>query len=174
MKIFLILFIYMSGIFSETSIYDINIEIVQGQVFNMAQCRGKKILISVIRPDSLQNQKLNFLDSVKEVNPNLVIIVIPATDFIAPEEIVAAVNNNPSSGLILVAPSAVKKSAGETQHPLMKWLTDIEQNSHFDAEVKSDDQLYFVSESGVLYAVLERSVPLNVIAQTLATGDITE
>lgn len=174
MNIFIVLFLSLTGIFSKTNIYDIKVKTVEGRIFDLTQCKGKKIVVATIRPSSLQNEKFHFFDSIQKANPNLIIIAIPATDFTAFGDTISSINYNSSLNLILVAPSFVKKSAGKSQHPLMTWLTSLEQNNHFDAEVKTDDQLYFVNESGVLYAILEKGAPLKVIAKTLSAIDFQE
>ena len=54
----------------------------------------------------------------------------------------------------------------------MQWLTHAGQNIHFDADVTTDNQLYIISESGILYAVLEKGVPPGVIDQLLKQEDV--
>jgi hypothetical protein len=66
----------------------------------------------------------------------------------------------------------VKKDKGERQHPLVRWLTDIKQNQYFDGDVESDLQLYVISESGVLYAIMAKGVRMAVLNEVLHADDI--
>ena len=58
------------------------------------------------------------------------------------------------------------------QNALMKWLTNSSENNRFDAEVSTDNQLYVISESGILYAILEKGAPLKVLETVLGQKDI--
>ncbi len=61
----------------------------------------------------------------------------------------------------------LKKDAKGRQHPLLAWLTDKDQNRHFDQDIETTDKLFFINESGVLYAVLDNMVGAEVISNTL-------
>ena len=82
------------------------------------------------------------------------------------------IKNNTSDKLVLSGTVQVKKDKGNNQNPVMQWLTDGNKNSHFNADVETDQQIYVISESGVLYAVLEKGVLPSVIDQVLKQADV--
>lgn len=170
-KLFIPFFLFL---FVKTSIYDLQIQTVEGNTINMSEFRGKKILIASISHTNLQSEGLVFLDSLQLANPSVVIIAIPANDFggTGNAETLTAIINKTSRKIIVTAPADVKKEKDRTQNSLMKWLTSNLENFHFDAEVNTDNQLYFVSESGVLYAVLEKGVPTEIIDKLLKQEDV--
>ena len=65
------------------------------------------------------------------------------------------------NGMILTEGMHTRKSAGEQQSPLLKWLTDKGSNGHFDMDVSSPGQKFFVSEQGRLYGVLGAETSLD-------------
>lgn len=176
MKSFIIFSLLILPLFFKSSIYDLQIETAQGQLINMSQFKGKKILIASVSPEILETNKLSFLDSIQDAYPTIVVIAVPAKDFGGNrnEEIVATAKNAPTRKIILTPLADVKKSKASVQHPLLRWLTDASANTHFDADAETDDQLYVVSESGVLYAVLQKGVPAKVIDQVLEQQNIKE
>ena len=177
MKYFLFFLLLLSGdVFGQTSLYSLQIQTIDGKTISLASFKGKKIVISVASPENLHSQKLNFLDSVQVANPHVVVIVIPAEDFSGNSiaGLLATIKNSASPRLVVMASAKVKKNKKAEQHALMKWLTDTTRNKHFNAEVRTDDQLYIVSESGILYSVLEKGVSLNTLNGILKQADIRQ
>ena len=119
---------------------------------------------------------MNFLDSVQVANPQAVTIIVPAEDFSSSTitGLLTTIKNTASPRLIVMASAKVKKSKKAEQNELMKWLTDTAHNRHFNAEVKTDDQLYIISESGILYCVLEKGVSQNTLNGILKQADIKQ
>ena len=97
MKLLLIIFQLISfTCLAQKSIYDIPLTSADGSKINMADFKGKKILIAAVSPDNIQSSAFSFLDSLQTANPGIVVIAIPAKDFGGSEnaEIISAVNNN--------------------------------------------------------------------------------
>jgi len=177
MKYFLFFLLLLSGhVFAQTSLYSLQIQTIDGKTISLANFKGKKIIFSVTSPEKLHSKKLNFLDSVQVANPHVEVIVIPAEDFSGSSNagLLATIKNSAPSRLVVMGSAKVKKDKKAEQHELMKWLTDTTYNNHFNAEVKTDDQLYIVSESGILYSVLEKGVSLNTLNGILKQADIRQ
>lgn len=173
--------VFLIGLFSiastGSSFYSIEITRSDGQKISMSSFKNKKVIITAFNgshPDfgymkylaSLQSQKFN----------NTVVIAVPSTDFggdVSDSKQQATRDSLPAN-IILTSPSKVNRKNGTGQEQLFKWLTNADENSHFDVDVKRDDQIYFISESGILYAVLQKPVRANVIEKVLQQPDVKE
>lgn len=174
MRLFLLSFIfYANALFSQSSIYDLSITTAAGQNLSLSEYKGSKMVIAAVSPDSLQKESvLNYWDSLQTANPTVIFILVPANDFASPGDTV--VLENPSGDIVLSEGADVKKDNGSNQSPLMQWLTDPAKNSHFNADVRTDNQLYFISETGVLYAVLEKGVEQQVVDNILKQDEVQQ
>ena len=172
----LIIVFYSGGLLAQSRIYDISIQTVSGKTLNMSDYKGKKIMVASVSADNLQKGQLRFLDSLQVNNSSITVIVVPATDFKGTNDSVAidGVKKNSSLHLVVSAAEAVKKSNGAKQNKLLQWLTSASANTHFDIDVTTDSQLYMISESGVLYAVLEKGASNALINQLIKQPDIKE
>ena len=168
--IFIVIIIFcFERLSCQTSIYSISITGLKGQTINLSDYKGKKIMIAAATPAILQNGYLSFLDSLQAVYPSVAVIALPALDF-GGTDIATIMDNIKNDSLVhvsLTPPSLVKKENGNNQNRLMQWLTNDTENTHFNVEVLTDNQLYLVSKEGFLYAVLEKNVPLAVIDNLL-------
>ncbi len=170
MKLFLLSILFCcSQLSAQTSIYSISMAGLNGNNITLNSYQGKKILVAAVSPEGLQNGYLNFLDSLQATNDSVVIIAIPASDFGGSQnaEILETIKNDTASHVVLTSLSLVQKDNGENQNNLMKWLTTDTENIHFNSEVFTDTQLYLINAGGILYAVLEKGVPLDVIGNLL-------
>ncbi len=177
MKYLLILLFFITGrSFSQTSLFDIQLQSLDGNLIQMKDYKGKKIVVSVVSPVILQSYLLAFLDSLQLSNPSVIVIAVPATDFRGIDDSlkIEALKENNTSHIIVAAAGKVKKSNGIKQNRLLQWLTNSSQNNHFDADVTTDAQLYIISESGVLYSVLEKETPVSLINQLLKQPDVKQ
>jgi glutathione peroxidase len=177
MKLLLLIIILYSGqLKAQNRVYDISIPEINGKTINMADYKGKKIMVAAVSPDNLQNGQLLYLDSIQIRNPSLIIIAIPATDFRGANDSLAieALKKSTMLHIIVAAAEGVKKVNAGKQNRLLYWLTNSSMNTHFNADVQTDNQLYVISESGVLYAVLEKGVSATVISQLLKQADLKQ
>jgi len=173
MKAFL-LFVFF-GLFSSnigSSLYEISFKNFNGNSVNMSSFKGQRIVIIVFdskRPDTTY---LALIDSLaRSDSASTAVIAVPATDLnndstdvsIQPGSSLALMPRN----LIISQAVQVKKSAGESQHPLFKWLTHVEQNEHFDRDVEQDGQLFMINEQGVLYGVHDKQLPADAIKKVM-------
>lgn len=128
-----------------------------GKAISLKQYAGKKMLIAIVGNDLWKDKSpLLQLDSIQKANPSIVVVVLPASDFgnSSDSALVSQDLQSSKTGLIKSAPAPVKKSNGAARSNIVQWLTDVQLNSHFDMDVLTDYQLYFINETGGLYAVL--------------------
>lgn len=166
MKLLIIFFSYaFTLVFGAGSIYDIQVNTIDGDKINFSSYQGKKIIISefdVMVPDINQ---LVFLDSLQTISDSVVVIGVPAVDFSGTRTLQDLITLRDSLNLhfLITEPVSVKKIADTGQSPLFKFLTNSNENGHFDEEVEEPDQLYFIDGTGTLYSVLRKETPHNVI-----------
>ena len=164
--ILVLILIYSSQLNAQNSIYDQVVQSSSGTTISLSDFKGSKILIAAISSDNLQKKgAINYWDSLQVSNPKVVFILLPSTDLSTnsdTSQIITSLNANSSKVTLTVWVSA-KKDNGSKQYPLLQWLTDVGQNSHFNSDVSSENQIYVINESGVLYAVLESGVSAKVL-----------
>ena len=153
----------------QSSIYDIQIQTVQNNTFNMSAFANKKILITTINAVNPVNTQLLFLDSIQNQDTSIKVIAVPALDFGGIENNTALSVLSTALGLdfTIVKSSFVKKQAGSNQHPLFKWLTSVNENAHFNNDADAIGQFFIVSKNGTLYSVLPPEVPNERLSQSL-------
>ena len=177
MQYFFIFLILLSGsVFGQNNLYERHVATADGQALNMADFKGSKILVAAVSPQRLEKGRMVFLDSLQQAFPKVKMIVIPAQDFDEEKQadrVVAALQSRSDKEAVLASAAWVKKTASG-QHALMQWLTNAEYNKHFNTEVNTDEQIYVISESGILYAKLEKGVPLKVIEEVLRQEDVKQ
>lgn len=154
----------------QSSIYDLQIESISGNNISMSSYANKKILITTISSVSPDIIQIEYLDSLQNSDSALRIIAVPAKDLggSGNDAILALLADSLGIDITITKSAYVKKSAGSNQHPLFRWLTDVNENSHFDMDVEAIGQLFIVSRNGVLYSVLGNDVPVEILSQILS------
>ena len=138
---------------AKKSIYDIEINSLQGKPINLSLFKGKKILFVNVAskcgftPQYKELQKLHNL--YKE---SLVVIGVPCNQFGKQEpgnssEINEFCQVNYGVSFLITEKISVK---GKEQHPLYRWLTDKNENGRKNSSVKWNFQKYLISEDGEL------------------------
>lgn len=174
--LFIFLIILSGSVFGQPGLYERHVSTADGRSLNMADFKGAKILVAAVSPPLLQKGRMAFLDSLQQAFPTVKMIVLPAQDFDQEKQadrVVAELQSRSAKEAVLAQPAWVKKTAND-QHPLMQWLTNAQYNKHFNTEVYTDEQIYVISESGILYAKLEKGVPLKVIEEVLRQEDVKQ
>lgn len=154
----------------QSSIYDIPIESISGNNISMSSFANKKILITTFSSIMPNVSQLQYLDSLQNSNTSLIVIAVPANDFggIGNDATLANLINSLSIDILILKSAYVKKNAGNNQQPLFKWLTNVNENNHFDVDVEAIGQMFIVSGNGILYSVLGENVPDTVLNQVLS------
>jgi glutathione peroxidase len=138
---------------TESSIYDIKINNLQGKPIDFSTFKGKKLLIVNVAskcgftPQYKDLQKLQ--DSYQS---SLQVIGVPCNQFGkqepgSSEEIQAFCEVNYGVSFPITEKVDVK---GKSQHPLFQWLTSKDKNGRKNSKVKWNFQKYLIDENGKL------------------------
>lgn len=176
-QIFLLLLLCSHWTFAQSKIYDISLKSLDDQTIKLENYRGNKLLIAVASPDILQSGYLMMLDSIQKLHQSLKIIIIPAYDFggLRDNEILQSARDVDLNNLIIASGSYVTKSGDKgAQNGLMKFLTDVHLNRHFNDDIDTDFHLFFINETGVLYASLSKGVRMKVLDAILRQPDFID
>ncbi len=176
MKLILILLLLTSiNVFGQQKFHELQVETAYDGRFDMSLYKGQKVVVAAISIEQLNNKStLVFWDSLQAANPKVGFIIIPATDIgtnAKDTSVDEDVKGRTSKRIVLSGAGKVKKTNKERQHPIMQWLTNSKQNSHFDMEVESDVQIYIISATGELYAVLSKDTSQEVLQEALKRDD---
>jgi glutathione peroxidase-family protein len=150
----------------QSSLYDLNVQSISGSTVYMNSFRGSKIAVVIFNPAATNTSFLRSIDSLTRINTELKIIAVPAKEFGATTtSSLVTLSQSFSSSVMMIRPCYVKKNAGANQEPLVKWLTSLSENGHFDNDVIGAGQVFLVNRSGVLYGVIGGGTDLQTIRQ---------
>lgn len=139
-----------------TSIYDITINTIDGQVLDLNEYKNKKILfVNVASKCGFTKQYEGLQQLYTTYKDRLMIIGVPCNQFGGQEpgkasEIESFCKLNYGVNFVITEKIDVK---GDKQHPLYKWLTKKENNGKMNSSVKWNFQKYLVDEKGRLIDV---------------------
>ncbi|MEI7500177.1 MAG: glutathione peroxidase [Bacteroidota bacterium] len=157
MKIFLIflIIITMTSITNaqtNKSFYDFKVISIDGQPFDLATLKGKKVLVVNVASKCGHTPQYSQLEELykKYVSNNFVIIGFPANNFMGQEpgnneEIKEFCTTKYNVTFPMMAKISVK---GKDIEPLYSWLTSKDQNGVIDAPVKWNFQKFMINEQG--------------------------
>jgi glutathione peroxidase len=160
------LLVSVSGIAQSTGFYDFKVKTLEGQTFDFASLKGKKVMI--VNTAS----KCGFTPQYKDLEElyskfggnNFVIIGFPANNFANQEPGTAAeIRKFCTENYGVTFPMMEKISVkGDDMAPLYKWLTSKAKNGVMDSEVKWNFQKYLIDENGKLTDVIySKDTPLS-------------
>ena len=156
-------------------IYNLSIKTIEGNKVELSIYRGKKILFVILLLTAEDTtMSVSALETLQKKYANsLVIIGIVAaeTGFIKADEIkIKSLYKDMKPGFLISEAIKVKKAAGNEQSSLFQWLTHKDKNRHFDNDAKGVGHMFFVDETGNLYAVMRPGIKLSnpVIERILA------
>ena len=139
-----------------TSIYDIQINALEGDSLDLSAFKGKKILIVNVASKCGFTPQYKDLQELHELyGDKLVIIGVPCNQFLSQEpggaeEIATFCERNYGVTFQITEKVDVK---GKNQHPLYAWLTEKAKNGNEDSTVKWNFQKYMISENGELEGI---------------------
>jgi glutathione peroxidase len=167
MKLVLLLFLVPLFVMSQNvTIHDFTVENISGEEFDLAQFKGKKVMIvntaskCGLTPQYEELQKL--YDEYG--GDDFVIIGFPANNFLKQEpgeneEIAEFCQKNYGVTFPMMAKISVK---GKDQHPLYAYLTTAALNGHSDNEVQWNFQKYLIDPDGKIAKVISpRTKPMD-------------
>ena len=138
---------------AKKSIYDIEINSLQGKPISLSLFKGKKILFVNVASKcgfTRQYKELQKLHNIYE--ESLVVIGVPCNQFGKQEpgnssEISEFCQVNYGVSFLITEKISVK---GKEQHPLYSWLTNKNENGRKNSSVKWNFQKYLLNEDGDL------------------------
>ncbi|WP_405604684.1 glutathione peroxidase [Polaribacter sp. Asnod1-A03] len=135
----------------KTSIYNIAIKDIKGNLIDLNSYKGKKILfVNVASECGFTGQYKELQELYNNYQEELMIIGVPCNQFGGQEpgdssEIESFCQVNYGVTFLITEKVDVK---GEQQHPLYKWLTKKELNGKSNSTVKWNFQKYLIDENG--------------------------
>lgn len=148
------------------SLYDFTVTDLYGDTFNMADLKGKKVMVVNTASKCGLTPQYKDLQALYEKyqDQNFVIIGFPANDFMqqepgSNEDIATFCEVNYGVTFPMMAKIVVK---GEGMHPLYQFLTRKSLNGLQDNEVEWNFQKYLINEEGALEMVVSpRTLPTD-------------
>ena len=148
------------------TLHDFTVITLEGEDFDMAQLKGKKVLIVNTASKCGNTPQYEGLQELYEKygGEKFVIIGFPANNFLrqepgSNEEIREFCSINYGVTFPMMAKISVK---GKDMHPIYQWLTQKELNGFMDSSVKWNFQKYMVDEEGKLVGMLSpKTKPLS-------------
>jgi glutathione peroxidase len=139
---------------TEKSFYDFQVRTIDGQDFDLASLKGKKVLVVNTASKCGYTPQYEDLQKLYETygGEDFTIIGFPANNFMKQEpgsnaEIKEFCTVNYGVTFQMMEKISVK---GDDIHPLYKWLTTKEENGVMDAPVKWNFQKFMIDENGKL------------------------
>lgn len=143
---------------AQTSIYDFKVKTLEGDDFDLATLKGKKVMIVNTASKCGLTPQYEQLEALykKYGGDSFVIIGFPANNFLSQEpgsadEIREFCTKNYGVTFPMMAKISVK---GADMHPLYQWLTQKDKNGLEDNEVKWNFQKYLIGKNGQLEKVI--------------------
>jgi glutathione peroxidase len=146
----------------EQSLYNLSIDLNNGQSVPLSNYKGKKILFVNTASDCGYTDQYDELQKLYEAKKDkLVIIGFPANDFKeqekgTDEEIAQFCKINYGVTFPLAKKSSVKP--GEDQNPVFQWLSDKNKNGWTNKKPTWNFSKYLVNEEGVLINYFDPSI----------------
>ena len=146
------------------NIYDFNVTDIDGEGFNLANLKGKKVMIVNTASKCGFTPQYEQLEEIYEKykDDNFTIIGFPANNFMSQEpgsdsDIKEFCTLNYGVSFPMMSKISVK---GDDMHPLYHYLTEKSKNGVSDNEVKWNFQKYLINEDGTLAHVFySKTVP---------------
>lgn len=138
------------------SAYSLSVKDVEGKDFDIRKFQGKKLLIVITRKDEPDLSKIMQLNNIyKSVNKGAEFILVSTTEFDSKASNYFTKERIDSLKLDFQVVGMGKTKKGSIdQSSLFKFLTDKNLNGKFDIDVEVAWQMFALTESGKLYAVM--------------------
>lgn len=147
------------GLTAQTSIYDFKVKTLEGDDFDFATLKGKKVMIVNTASKCGLTPQYEQLEALyqKYGGDSFVIIGFPANNFMKQEPGSAAeIREFCTKNYGVTFPMMDKISVkGDDMHPLYQWLTQKEKNGVEDSDVKWNFQKYLIGKNGQLEKVIK-------------------
>jgi glutathione peroxidase len=149
----------------KSSIYDFEIEDINGKLFSFEACKGKKLMIVNTASRCGLTPQYALLEDLYEKykSSNFMIVGFPSNNFLmqepgSNEKIAAFCQKNYGVSFPMMSKISVR---GRQQHPLYKFLTSKKLNGVISSRVKWNFQKYLINEEGILEKVISPQTKPN-------------
>lgn len=163
-KIVLLSIILISSIitFGQKSFYDFKVTDINGNTFDLAQLKGKKVLVVNTASKCGNTPQYEQLEEIYEKfgDSKFTIVGFPANNFAnqepgTNEEIEEFCQQNYGVKFPMMSKISVK---GDDMAPIYQWLTEKALNGKMDSQVSWNFQKYLIDENGHLVDVIQPKV----------------
>ncbi len=149
---------------SAQTIYDYKVIDINGENFDFASLKGKKIMVVNTASKCGLTPQYEQLEQLYQQfkDQNFVVVGFPSNDFLSQEpgtneEIAAFCTKNYGVSFPMMGKISIK---GKNRHSIYKFLTDKSLNHLMDNEVEWNFQKYLIDEQGKLVKVISpRTLP---------------
>lgn len=177
MKSFLIFFILLStAANAQDKLSDISFTDADNKEVQAKNFEGRKLLIAIAGAAYLQRHGLSLLNGLAEKYPDLNVVLVPGEDLgedsATTGKVTDSLNQRKIRNVSVSRSGKVKKAAKQQQHPLVQFVTNVQSNTHFDNDITTDLTVCVVSESGVMYALLEEGFFAKTLDEILQQSDV--
>ena len=143
-----------SPMMGQSSFYDFKVEDINGKEYDLAQLKGKKVLVVNTASKCGFTPQYEGLESIyrKYGGKDFVVIGFPSNDFLGQEpgsneEIAIFCSTRFDVSFPMMSKISVK---GKKKHPLYHWLTTASENGVEDSKVSWNFQKYMIDANGNL------------------------
>jgi glutathione peroxidase len=157
-----VLMMAVTTVFGQQSFYDFKVKTIEGEDFDLASLKGKKVLVvNTASKCGLTPQYEQLQEIFKKYGgEKFTIIGFPANNFMKQEpgtneEIAEFCDKNYGVSFQMMEKISVK---GDDMHPLYQWLTQKSKNGVLDSEVGWNFQKYLIDEKGNLVKMVAPKV----------------
>ncbi|MAQ42508.1 glutathione peroxidase [Mesonia oceanica] len=150
----------------ENTIYQFQVEDIEGNAFDLSSLKGKKVMIVNTASKCGLTPQYKQLEELyqKYKDDDFVIIGFPANNFASQEpgtdeEIAQFCERNYGVTFPMMSKISVK---GDDMHPLYQFLTQKSKNGYADSDVSWNFQKYLINEEGKVVEVIDpRTLPTD-------------
>lgn len=158
------------------TVYSFSVPKIEGGSQQLSVYQGKKLLIVTlpVTRTASADSLLFSLDTLASARAtSLKVIAVPSYEdgFTSGQraQLRQWYRSMLNSSILITDGLYTRSSSGNQQHPLFKWLTQLDENEAFDVEVTSPGCKFFTNSSGKLYGVLKDRSKMwgNAVQKTL-------
>jgi glutathione peroxidase-family protein len=151
----------IASLFYVNTVYNYNVPAIEGGIRALSVFQGKKIMIVTlpITQSAAADSLLYSLDTIATAHAaSLKIIAVPAFEdgytAALKQQLQTWYRSKLSAKVIVTNGMYTRKTSGNQQHPLFKWLTKLSENEQFNIDVTGPGSKFFTTTAGELYGVL--------------------
>lgn len=143
------------------TLYNISFNTFETGARTMQEFQGRRIMIVVlpVTMESTDSATLRRISAIAALDTSLVIIAVPSFDDglnrAMVQDLFPFYRRLASQDVIITRGMHTRKGMGDLQHPLFAWLTNADQNGHFNDDVEGTGHCFFINEQGELYAAAQ-------------------